>query len=212
MSFSLTDLKKFVPEKLSARTNGAPRRASLSQIASGITSWFAERESREQYLMGAALFVLLFIIVDMIATSIGEVFEEQESRLSAIESDLRTASSQLAEFNQLEAKRLLAQQQFAQAGAQSAMLAHLESVIERKAKIESRFEINRGSENAIGNQFTRLSFTVIFRQITPEELSQFLKELSSDEEKPAIISKVNLTSRGNSLRAEVSLDLVARRS
>ena len=141
-----------------------------------------------------------------------DAFQTQEGRLTELNETLRTVPPLLNQYNRLEARRKTAEARFSRAGAQSAMLAHLEGVIKRKAKVQSRFEIRRGSETDLSKDYTRLPFTVIFQQITPAELSEFLKEISADEERPAIVSKLALTSRGTTIRAEISLDLVARKA
>ena len=187
-------------------------RFKLQRLNADLVKWYRNLIPRERALIVAAGGVLLFIVLYTVTESVVLAFSGQHERLQNVEKSLQSVPPLLQQYYRLERLQQASEQQFSQATTQSAMLAHLEAVIKRRAKVQSRFEIRRGDEAAIGQNFSRLPFAVTFQQITPGELSDFLKEISTDRERPAMISKLSLTARGSSLRAEVSLDLIIRRS
>ena len=186
--------------------------APLLKALEPLTEWYSTRLPREKYLILSAVGIALFMGLYTVFEGVIASFDEQSQKLTELNETLRTVPPLLNQFNRLETRRRSSEQKFSRAGAPSQLLAHLEGVIKRKAQVQSRFQIKKGSEADLSESFIRVPFTVVFQQITPAELSDFLKEVSGDEERPAIVSKLSLTSRGTTIRAEVSLDLVARRA
>jgi len=184
------------------------------QTRKQIADWLEKREPRERYLILGALLIGALMGVEMIYTTTTVLFTEQRSRLTEVQNNMQQISVLLHNYNRSERARKVAEQRFASAGVPSAILAHIEGVIKRKARIaDGTFRISkRGEEHPIGDEFLRLPFTVSFTRVTLEEFATFLKEISTDKERPAILSRISVTSRGSSIQAEVSLDLVAKKA
>ncbi|MCB0330971.1 MAG: hypothetical protein KDD70_14975 [Bdellovibrionales bacterium] len=195
------------------RREGGLQQLFIEKAWKPLTDWYSSRIPREQMLIAGATVVALFIGLYTLAEKINEAFDEQYTRLDELEKKLSSIPLLLRQYNQLENHRLIAEQQFARAGGQSLMGQHIESVIERKVKIpKGDSTIRRQSELSLGDQFVRIVYSVSFTRISPSQLADFFKEISSNEEKPAIISKLNVISQGDRLRAELNVELVAKRN
>lgn len=175
--------------------------------------WLKARKSSEKNLILLAIAVIAFMMVYTIIESTLSIYNQQRTRHNELQENLKRIPPLLARYNQLKEKQKSIDSRFSGTNSKqqnAANYAHLEWLIKRKAQVASQFDIRKGSETTVQGQYLVVPFSVRFQQMSNEELSNFLKELSDDPERPSIISRFSVRTRGNSLLVELNIDFISR--
>ncbi|MCB0319413.1 MAG: hypothetical protein KDD60_00725 [Bdellovibrionales bacterium] len=184
--------------------------ALLLRLWTTLRNVFEKREPREKKLILLGVGVALCMGLYTAGEFINGIFESQQERYAAVEATLDRVSPLIYRYHVLQKKKENVEQRFQSSGTSAANYAHLEAIIKRKAQVESRFEINKHTESNIENKYIVVPFTIRFQQISQKELSEFLKELSTDQERPSIVSRLSARTRGNRLAVEMKVDFISR--
>jgi hypothetical protein len=193
-------LKKLIPQKW------------LDLLITQPIKWYQQREYRERLMIFWACMAAIFIGLYSVVEGTVNVFAAQDARYNELQENIKRIPPLLARYNALKMRKDQLDDRFSGSNAlqSAANLAHLERLIKRKAQVASQFEIRKGNESTIENQYQIIPFTIRFQQMTTNELSNFLRELASDTERPSVISRFSARTRGNSLLVELSVDFIAK--
>ena len=175
-------------------------------------SWLRERSASEKRLIlgaiGIAFLMGLYTLVEFGVTQ----FQAQRERLNEIETTIKSLSPLINQLHRLEEQKLSSLERFSKAVQQDTVWGHLDSLLRKNGrdKLNGKLQRMGDTNKSLGDTFIRHPFKVTFQRISQEDLAGFLKRLSSDEKRPAVISKISITSRGSSLNAEISLEIITR--
>ena len=181
----------------------------LKPLLTPLTSWYQSLASRERLSIIATLCVAGFIVSYLVIENTVKIFNTQSARHSELEESLGRIPPLLNRYNSLKEQRLAFDEKFRMSsGLKTPNYAYIERLIKRKAKVESSPQINKGDSITVQNQYTITPISVKFPQLTQEELSNFLKELSADDETSSIITKLSISSRGTKISVDINIDFI----
>jgi len=203
--------KDAIDEKKHKSTASLPQYWEKARKSS--KSWFRGRTASEKRLVLIALGIAVSMgLYSSIEFGI-QVFSEQRARLTELEKTMGSLPPLIHQLHRLEEQKLTSLERFSKAARQQAVWSHLDALLKKSGqdKLDGNIQRLGDSNKAIGEDFIQHSFTVTFQKISQEDLADFLKRLSSDEKRPAVITKMTLTGRGSSLNVVVSLDIITRR-
>lgn len=174
--------------------------------------WFRERSPSEKRLILAAIGIALTMGVYTLFEFGVTQFREQGERLDEVQKSIKSLSPLISQLHRLEEQKLSSLERFSKAVQQDTVWGHLDALLRKNGrdKLDGKLQRMGDTNKSLGDSFIRHPFKVTFQRISQEDLADFLKRLSSDEKRPAVISKISITSRGSSLNAEISLEIITR--
>lgn len=170
------------------------------------TFWNA-RSSRERGLLvfaGAALFVLS--LWPMVVAPVQAAFEKQSRDLKEASLTYSVAPDILNRYAKLLARRKELEQFYSGVDLSADPLSYLERLLRDTAKASGTYNVTPREGVQLGGKYDHKVFLVNFQSSSMDNVSAFLKELTTGAQ-PMLISQINLDKRMGSEALNVQLEV-----
>jgi type II secretory pathway component PulM len=173
-----------------------------------LVAFWKQRTGRERIILAAAtLFAACIMIYPMLFAPIQEAFSEQSRQLTELRNTYETTPDILARYANLVSRRKDIDAFYSRADLSSDPLTHLETLLRDTAKAAGTYNVGTQKEGIpLGNKYIHKFFTVNFQTSSYEDLSAFLKALTSGPQ-PMLVSQINLDKRSGSETLNVQLEV-----
>lgn len=172
-----------------------------------LTTFWNARTSRERGLLvfaGGALFILA--LWPMIISPIQSAFERQSSALREASLTYSVAPDILSRYAKLLGRRKELEQFYSGVDLSADPLSYLERLLRDTAKASGTYNVTPREGVQLGGKYDHKVFLVNFQTSSMDNVSSFLKELTTGAQ-PMLISQINLDKRVGSESLSVQLEV-----
>lgn len=172
-----------------------------------LKTFWDSRTSRERGLLafvGGALFIV--ILWPMVVSPIQEAFEKQSKDLREASLTYSVAPDILKRYAKLVGRRKELEQFYSGVDLSADPLSYLERLLRDTAKASGTYNVTPREGVQLGGKYDHKVFMVNFQASSMENVSAFLKELTTGTQ-PMLISQINLDKRAGSEALNVQLEV-----
>jgi|GEM_PF-2862398 len=167
---------------------------------------------REIGLFVFALSAASIIAVWMATEAVLATFNEQASRIIALEESLDLLPARIETFARNKSKRDAIEEQYKGIEIKEGARSYLESLIRERAGVPTGFTIKDTAGGSFGKDYEQTIYTIKFSTSNLQSLVDFLRELSFGKN-PLIVGrlKVDMSARNDNLQVEVDVSSIKPR-
>jgi hypothetical protein len=165
------------------------------------------RSSREKGLLAlAGIGLAVFIIWPMMISPIQVAFQNQTKALKEISTTYSVAPDILARYTKLGNRRKELEQFYSGVDLSADPLSYLERLLRDTAKASGTYNVTPREGVQLGGKYAHKVFLVNFQTTSMDNLSAFLRELTSGKQ-PMLISQITLDKRLSAESLNVQLEV-----
>lgn len=167
------------------------------ELKAKIAQMLEQRTAREKAMMaGAALLLGGFILYPAVIEPVQEAFARQSSQLDALTKTYELVPAVLDRYQKLQARRSELEKFYSEINVSEDPLAYLEKLIRDVAQAKpGEYGANPREGSSRGEKYTTRSFNANFQTTSMENVSNFLKALTTGSQ-PMLLSSISLERRG----------------
>lgn len=170
----------------------------------------AQRTPREKAMLaGAAILLLVAVVYPTLVEPIQAAFARQTSELDSLTKTYDLVPKVLERYQTLQARRAELEKFYSEINVSEDPLAYLEKLIRDVAQAKpGEYGANPREGATRGDRYTTKSFNAHFQTTSMENLSAFLKALTTGSQ-PMLLSSISLERRGSGETLYVQFEVSA---
>lgn len=180
------------------------------ELKAKIWQGIEQRTPREKVMMaGAALLVAGLVLYPAFVEPIQAAFARQSSQLEALDKTYELVPAVLDRYQKLQARRSELEKFYSEINVSEDPLAYLEKLIRDVAQAKpGEYGANPREGSSRGEKYSTRSFNAHFQTTSMENLSRFLKALTTGSQ-PMLLSSISLERRGSGESLYVQFEVSA---